>query len=353
MRGVTVKQDRERGAAAVLVAILTVVLLGFSALAVDVGLLYSEKAQLQNGADAGALGIAQACAKDTASASCTSPVSFAKGMADNNSLDNFSNVQSVNLELGTRTVTVTADPIEAGRTDNRVSLYFASIFGISASSVVATSSVKWGSPRRGITPFPLTISVCQVKGMVDSGTQLIRSHTAKNQNKVNAGCKEGPAGKDTPGGFGWLAQDPGSCSATIDLGTESGSSTVSDADTNTGNDTPTGCETTLQDWAAEIEAGRDVIIVLPIFRDVTGTGAGTSYDVVDFAAFKVEGWKFSGPHALPWTFRNRPEWAGANACSGDCRGIIGSFIKYVSLSSSYEELGPVSPYGATVVKLTN
>ena len=55
--------DKERGAAAVLVAFSMVVLLGFAALAVDVGAMYAEKTQLQNGADATALAIAGDCAK--------------------------------------------------------------------------------------------------------------------------------------------------------------------------------------------------------------------------------------------------------------------------------------------------
>src|SRR4051794_19216016 len=53
----------ERGAVAIIVALLMVGLLGFTALAVDVGAMWSEKKQLQNGADGGALAIAQACAK--------------------------------------------------------------------------------------------------------------------------------------------------------------------------------------------------------------------------------------------------------------------------------------------------
>ncbi|MFH5878250.1 pilus assembly protein TadG-related protein [Arthrobacter sp. NA-172] len=54
----------EHGAVAVLIALLMVVLLVFAALAIDVGSMYAEKAQLQNGADAAVLAIAQDCAKN-------------------------------------------------------------------------------------------------------------------------------------------------------------------------------------------------------------------------------------------------------------------------------------------------
>src|SRR5689334_9030817 len=56
-------RDRERGAVAILIAITlgTGVLLGSSALVVDVGKLYVEREQLTSGADAAALAVAQAC----------------------------------------------------------------------------------------------------------------------------------------------------------------------------------------------------------------------------------------------------------------------------------------------------
>lgn len=342
MRRVAAAENPEHGAVAVMVAILLVVLLGFAALGVDMGLLYSEKAQLQNGADAGAIGIAQACAKDTADPKCSGTSSLAQDLADKNSLDGLSNVQSINLNLDARKVTVTADPLEAGRSDNRVSLYFAGALGVSSASAVAESTVVWGSPSKGTTPFPLTISRCQVTStLIDGSVQLIRSHG----DSTTDDCPATSSGGDTPGGFGWLVQDPGKCGAYIDLA-------VNEASTNTGNDPPTGCDGVLRAWAADIEAGRSVIVLLPVFESVSGTGTGTTYDVNAFAAFEVRGWKFAGASTLPLTFRNRTEWAGTNACSNPCRGIIGRFVTYTALSSDYE-LGPVTNYGATVVKLTN
>ena len=55
--------DGERGGISVLVAILMVALLGFAAVAVDVGMLYAERTQLRNGADAAAIAVAQKCAR--------------------------------------------------------------------------------------------------------------------------------------------------------------------------------------------------------------------------------------------------------------------------------------------------
>jgi hypothetical protein len=53
----------ERGAAAVVLSLLMVPLLGFTALAVDAGAVYAEKARLQTAADAAALAVAQDCAR--------------------------------------------------------------------------------------------------------------------------------------------------------------------------------------------------------------------------------------------------------------------------------------------------
>lgn len=49
----------ERGATAILAALLMVVMLGFAGLAIDLGASYAKRTQLQNGADAAALALAQ------------------------------------------------------------------------------------------------------------------------------------------------------------------------------------------------------------------------------------------------------------------------------------------------------
>jgi Flp pilus assembly protein TadG len=64
----------EKGAVAIIVAVLMVAVLGCAAIAVDVGAMYAEKAQIQNGADATALAIAGDCAKGlSCAAAMTAP----------------------------------------------------------------------------------------------------------------------------------------------------------------------------------------------------------------------------------------------------------------------------------------
>jgi hypothetical protein len=58
------RRGRDRGAVAATVVVLLAsgALLGFAALAVDVGVMYAEREELQSGADAAALAVAKACA---------------------------------------------------------------------------------------------------------------------------------------------------------------------------------------------------------------------------------------------------------------------------------------------------
>jgi hypothetical protein len=335
----------ESGAVTVTVALLMVVLLGFTALAVDVGVLYSERAQLQNGADASAIATAQKCAKDVTSTDCSPSSPLASSLANQNALDNMSNVQSMTLDTTARKVTVQTSARETGAAANSVSLYFARILGVTSAEVGAQSSAVWGSPKAGRTAFPLAFSICQVKDNIDGGLQLLQD---KGKN-TNADCLYGPSGAAVEGGFGWLVQDPGVCGGTIDLA-------VSEGGSDPGNNAPGNCGATLQKWGDEITAGREVTVLLPIFNTTSGTGSGATYGMVAFAAFKVTGWKFSGDSTLPNTFQNRASTltgvTSSTECRGECRGIIGKFVKYVSLADGYT-LGPVDAYGATIVRMTN
>ena len=334
------KVDTERGGIAVIVALLMVALLGFAAIAIDVGMLYSERAQLQNGSDSAALMVAQKCAKNVADENCSATAPLAAGLANGNALDGKSGVKSISLDKTGRTVTVTIGAKETGSAPNTVSLFFARALGISSTEVTASSSVRWGSPVEGTTPFPLAFSICQVSGMVGGATQLLQNHSAN----ANADCPLGPAGKTVQGGFGWIVQSTGQCGGLVNLA-------VNLSGSDTGNDGPSNCDAILTKWAGELAAGRPVTVLLPVYEDVSGTGAGATYDLVAFAAFSVQGWAFSGADKLPLVYANTSSDKSLE-CKGSCRGIIGKFVNYVSLSDGYK-LGPVSPYGATVVELTS
>ncbi|MFJ5693570.1 pilus assembly protein TadG-related protein [Arthrobacter sp. NPDC093125] len=342
MRRLAAPKDKERGGIAVIVAILMVVLLGFAAISLDIALLYSERAQLQNGSDSAAFMLAQKCAKNESDPECSPTSPLAADLANKNAVDSLSNVKSITLDKLNRTVEVTAGAKEAGGTTNSVSLFFAGVLGIPNAEVLATSSVRWGSPLEGTTPFPLAFSVCQVSGMVNGAPQLLQNHNSN----ANTDCNLGPAGKTVPGGFAWIVQSTGQCGGYVNLA-------VNQSGSDTGNDGPSNCDAILNKWAADLGSGKSVTILLPVYEDVSGTGSGASYDLLAFASFSVQGWKFSGVDKLPLVYNNVPAGGDKNLeCKGECRGIIGQFVKYVSLTDGYK-LGPVSPYGATVVELTS
>ena len=83
-----------------------VVLLGFAALAVDVGMLYAERTQLRNGADAAAIAIAQKCATNVNDADCSATSTLARSLANSNAGDGKTNIASLVLDKAAGTVKV-------------------------------------------------------------------------------------------------------------------------------------------------------------------------------------------------------------------------------------------------------
>ena len=207
--------DGERGGISVLVAILMVVLLGFAAVAVDVGMLYAERTQLRNGADAAAIAIAQKCARNVNDVDCSTTSTLARSLANSNAGDGASNIASLVLDKSAGTVKVIAGAQEAGKEPNRSRF---SSRGYSASMMLKSlpGPLCGGAvPVAGPLPFPLAFSVCQVKGHVDGSLQLLQSHG----DGANPACMYGPDGAAVPGGFGWLTSSTGVCGGLVDITT--------------------------------------------------------------------------------------------------------------------------------------
>jgi Flp pilus assembly protein TadG len=310
--------ENERGAVAVIVALLMVVLLGFAALVIDVGMLYAEKAELQNGADAAALGVAQSCADGV----CGTISTTASSLASSNARDNFA----------TATPTVTGNTVTVNTTtlnpdgSHALAHFFAPVLGVDSTEVGATASAAWGSPKAGPAMLPLTFSMCQFDAALTGTTRLIQYNTGPS-------CV-GPTGHAIPGGFGWLKTPAGTCSADVDTAT---ARTASD----TGNSFPGVC-------LDELQAMKNQTILIPVFEDAENAGGNGSngwYKIYGFAAFKITGWKFGGNGQSALNWNNTP------SCTGNCRGIIGSFQHFVTLDTAYTPGGP--NLGAQTVYLTN
>ena len=176
---------------------------------------------------------------------------------------------------------------------------------------------------------------------MDGTLQLLQNHGSN----ANPDCIYGPSGAAVEGGFGWLPNDPGICGALIDLAVAEGGS-------DPGNSAPGSCQATLTNWAADITAGRDVVVFLPVFDKVDGHRCRRRVWADLVCGFQGRRLEFQRRQQVPQLIPQQVALSSSSvACDGNCRGIIGSFIKYVSLADGFT-LGPVDSNGATIVKLT-
>ncbi|MHA7306315.1 pilus assembly protein TadG-related protein [Arthrobacter sp. TMN-49] len=327
--------QNERGATAVTTAILMVVLLAFAAISIDVGMLYASRAQLQNGADAAALAIANNCAKGTCVQAANEVT--AADLAKMNSNDELAKFKSVTRPTSNSVKVVVSKDAAGG---NPVQLVFANIFGKSQSDVSASATASWGPPESGTTVpwtfgkcvFDKSLTAAQKAELAATGNFtgdpsgahiLLRSDTGASY----PGCTAA-LGYAT-GGFGWLDLEGGKCEATVDVGTGA-------AGSKPGNSIDNLCKPELAGMLAEP-------ILIPIFSSSTDKGGQhAEYTIYGFAAFQVTGWKFN-PETHPDSL--------APACTKDCRGFMGYFTRFVSLEEGLS-LGTGPNLGGSIVRLT-
>jgi Flp pilus assembly protein TadG len=307
--------DDERGAAAVVLSLLLVPMLGFAAIAVDIGALYAERARLQVGADAAAIAVAQDCSRGN----CGDMLATAQALITANDTEG----------TAARPV-LTSDPLSVTVTGGTPKEHwFAPVIGHESTRVSATATVGWGSPSGGTAVLPLAFSWCsfsaQTGGGLPSGTT---SRTVKLTKTDGVPDCTGPSGNIVPGGFGFLATDSGGCEVT--------SSLDETLDSSTGNTPPSGCDA--DDFAAFV--GRSVL--LPIFDEFGGTGTGGWYRVYGYAAFHVTGYDFGGQ------YNTDKKVCGGN---GSDRCVTGYFERFVELSDAWNYSPTAPSMGSSILRL--
>ena len=308
--------SNERGAVGVVVAILMVPLMGFAAIAVDAAALWTQRLQLQSGADAGALAIAHDCA--LASSLCGMPLSTAQNLANGN----------VNLDVATATVTSLTSSRVTVRNSGIRDYWFAPALGFDSRNIDTQATATWGVPTGGTAVLPLTFSYCefllQTGGLLPSLVTQRTVYFTKSSGII--GCT-GPSNNIVPGGFGWLTANPGTC------GTTSAISGIIPSDP--GNSVPTSCST------GSFAALHGKSVLLPIFDQAYSSGSNASYRVYGYAAFQITGYHFGGQYS--W---NAP-------CGGNERCIRGYFTRFVGEADAFD-FGATAPnLGASLVKLVN
>ncbi|MFQ4149953.1 pilus assembly protein TadG-related protein [Arthrobacter sp. LAPM80] len=324
-------------------ALLMVVLLGFAAISVDVGIMYSERAQLQNGADSAALGIAYYCAKSTTSPGCTSPTIVAGKLASANANDGKASTDAVTVDMVNRTVKVNVSSMNAAN-QNQVQLAFANIFGMRDATIAATATASWPAPD-AMTTIPWTFGECSFRAMLTATQQ---SQFAANQpftvdttnlylRSDNTASYDGCNGDGyANGGFGWLKPNS-RCQVTSTP--PDPSNLLPGVPENSSNEVfgAQGC-------SALPDSLLNKVMLIPLFTQTTANGANAKYTISGFGAFYVTGWQFNPPNLNP---------AGTvPACPSEnsCRGFYGYFTGYVSIND-YIAMQPGT--GGTGVRLIN
>ena len=327
------RRRRDRGAIAVLVALSMVALLGFTALGVDGGQVWSDRKQLQNGADAGALAIAQACAQGA----CGVYTSTADAYAKSNKLDGNATGTVTNLDTTAGSVTV--------QSSSTRTLLFAPVLGIPSANITASATATW-QPIGGGTFIPLTISLCAfyaqtnppaiVGDPIPTNTPMtiyyatpISSSLPISQDPSGA-CGSNP-GAEPAGGFNWIGNQNKDCTATISAGGVIASQP--------GN-TPKGCT-----WGSSL-AGQTIQI--PVFDycvPSTGcaNGANGSYHIYAIATFTITAYCF-----------DTADYANVTQnCTGNYADhyISGYFVSFASIGSGWTTSGSPN-LGTDQVSLT-
>jgi Flp pilus assembly protein TadG len=309
---------REDGASAALVAVLLVPVLGFAAIAVDVGALYAERARLQVAADAAAIAVAQDCARGD----CGDMLATATSLL----LANDPEGRAGQPVLGNDPISVTV----TGSTPKEH--WFAPVIGHESTGVSASATVGWGAPVGGTAVLPLTFSWCAFKqqtggGLPSGSTPRVVDFTKSDS---TVGCT-GPSNLQVPGGFGWLVPDNSStCGATSEM-----DGTVT---SEPGNNPPKPC--TQAYFASLLRTS----VLLPIFDEYGASGANAWYRVYGYAAFTITGYDFKSKGKSTPT-----PTCGGPGNSGQC--IAGYFTRFVELSDAWHYSPDAPTLGSSVLRL--
>jgi Flp pilus assembly protein TadG len=362
----------ERGAVGVIIAVLISagVLLGMGALVIDVGQLYQNRAELQNGADAGALGVAKSCVLTT----CTnaSAMTTATGFADANASNLTGDKAAVNVVCGSgnlgacpaSTGAMTDCPSVPTSGVNYVDVHTSTLtpngtvippvfartlLGNSSyegATVYACAQAEWG-PAAESNTLAMTLSICSWTGL--TGGNSFGPDVAIIVHGSAPSCK-GPAGQTYPGGFDWLCPNSASgiggncnsnptCQSQVTL---SGSPPyLYYASTSTGNRPPPPCNTELLQLL-------DTVVFIPVFDSAINTsGHNTEYEIIGLAAFKITGWKNLSTVSPK---SSDPGDGVASQCPGNDACIYGEFTQALVPVSGGISTGP--NLGAEVIKLS-
>ena len=304
----------DTGAALVMTALFLTVLLGFSALVIDIGLLYINRLALVNAVDAAALAGVQDLPY-----SPTMAIESAKQYATTNGADK--NGLSVLVQNGDHEVKVTAS--------KNVELYLARLFGITNQKVTASATAQVGSISAyvGVAPF----------GVVKQDFIYGEQYLLKYGPHSNPGRYHGNFGALALGGKG-----ANHYRENIKHGHQARLAVGDWVDTEPGNiagPTAEGVKYRVDEcqhypkctWDKFVP-GCSRLVVVPVIRTLEEAHGRDSVEIVGFAAFFLEG-----------------TIGGGNNGKGSDSAVVGRFLRTVLPG----ELGDAGDYGLKGYKLVN
>ena len=339
-------KSEEDGATAVIVAISLVVLFGMGALVIDVGNLYWERRQLQNGADAAALAAAQDLAAGDSAA--TAEDTARTYTSANNTRDAY--VEDIYQPTTTSVTveTITGDADESGT----IASFLASILGVDNYFTQASATAAWGDIA-GAATIPITICEDAWNHLTGNGTVLpsagssiLRIGVPPGQLDADIDCSNPGGGDVPPGGFGFLDADA-NCEAHV--------ATDGWSDGETGN-TPDIAGSSPCDAKDFYDVLIDAVdngtkLLIPIFDEYDEQGSSGQYHIIGFGALELRGYTINGGPQHP-TYGRSYNWIhGGSACPGSASCLDLRFTNFVSLGGDMIPGGGGSDFGASVVRL--
>ncbi|HEY7429746.1 MAG TPA: Tad domain-containing protein [Streptosporangiaceae bacterium] len=357
----------ERGAIGVLVAVLIGggVLVGMGALVIDVGQLYQERAELQDGADAAALGVAKTCAIGV----CL-PLT-ASLYADPNASRLTGGTEGVSQVCGRGSLLLSGCPGSSGAlTDCPAPPPFGTSYldvhtttqlaggstvlppafartllgnrGFRGARVNACAQAEWGAPTVAVVAG-ITISACEWDQATNQGNnyaptppyppsplpapsfdQVLHLHGTG----PTGGCGSEGSGAEAAANFSWTDDPGGSCGLSINGNFFGG---------NAGLSVSQACRTLL----SNARANKSVIFVA-VYVSASGSASNLSFRLKGFAAFVVTGYYMPGFSAGDWL-------NSSNDCSGTDFCLNGYFT--TALIPSGQGIGGLD-LGADIIRLT-
>ena len=364
----------DRGAVLLWFSVMAVAMLGMGALVVDVGALWSERRQLQNGADAAALAVALECA----GGDCAAPQQVADQYADFNADDGSSDVISICGKPSPLSIcppppgaedvlgfvkVVTSTRTSGGSDEVAFKLAPALDASNDGQNVTASAAVAWGVPK-GAPVLPFVFSKCaveQFRNQIDNSLNFPQTITRIDLHLADAALDDtntctitGNDGTEVqwPSGFGFTGSASTGCGSEVvelDPSADGSTQTGTIEGENEGASISLACEAEL---IRRYNAGEPIIVPIMFWR--TGTGSNTIWEIDGFVAIEICAFDIKGNDGLEFNSCLNPDNSPDAVCAPvrqggqDVRRMCGRFTPYVLTDG---EIGGGTDYGTRVIKM--